>query len=742
MRKYVYLLVIAAMVLVAACNSQPQAAEPTAAPAAESGEQAAAPAESAPAEAPAEAPAAVAEGEVVPAVAYPEGQAVAGGAEAVKFALDEIYEVRALDSYCEPEWVTELVEQGKLPPIEERLPKEPWVYKEGFPSTGPGEYGGIWRGVWAANTEGWNFAAGVSQGWFGIEAAIQEEPFATGPMFLTQDVSAIPQLVKSYEWNDDNTVLTLHFLEGVKWSDGVEFTTEDMMFLWEDNIMDENISTWTGPTGYTYNGELTTLEAPDAYTLVFTLPEPDPRFLYKLTNLNFSPGPAHILKPLHPKYGGSDYQSYRDSLAPGNLPAVVLGPWVPVQYTTDEFMLMRRNPYYYKVDANGCQLPYLDEVQWTFADTGATRTLNTIAGTADHANVENFDTMDETVRQAANPDASFRVEWGPETLGFAINFNQSEILGVANDRDRAVRDLLRDPDFRKAMAYAIDREGLAKSLTNGPFFRAWAGGIYPGSGYFDRESVVFYPYSPESANILLDGLGLVDTNGDGVREFPAGGPAAGENIVIGMTSIEDNGAGQILGPAITNFLAEVGIQANLRLVTNAVGTEQNRTGTWEMQIDRMGQEWAAPNFRCRDIAPVNAEFGPHRVGQELGPNEFADYEQRMVEIALEFCLANNFEDEMALMSEFTALHTENVANLGLVVGRYGLMLNKNFQNVPVGTPAFLYQWDFNNFLPEQIWLEESHRSDQGQSEIYPGSVPNHVDCDYMTSGNACLITAD
>ena len=126
------------------------------------------------------------------------------------------------------------------------------------------------------------------------------------------------------------------------------------------------------------------------------------------------------------------------------------------RYKTDEFMALRRNPYYYKVDSNGCQLPYLDEVQFTYSKTGSTRTLNALAGTGDHSNVENIETMDETVRQAQDPNATFRVEWGPETLGFDIQFNQSKDLGVADDRDRAIRDLLRNADFRKAIAYAID----------------------------------------------------------------------------------------------------------------------------------------------------------------------------------------------------------------------------------------------------------------------------------------------
>jgi len=416
-----------------------------------------------------------------------------------------------------------------------------------------------------------------------------------------------------------------------------------------------------------------------------------------------------------------------------------MGPWVPVEYKTDEFLVMRRNPYFYKVDSNGCQLPYLDEVQFTYSKTGATRTLNTLAGTADHSNVENIETFDETVRQAQNPNATFRVEWGPETLGFDIQFNQSKNLGVESNRDRVIRDLLRNADFRKAIAYAIDREGLSRSLTNGPFFRPWAGAIFPGSAYFDRSSVVYYPYSPESAAILLEGLGLKDTNGDGIREFTEG-PLAGQDVIIGLEVGEDNTAGASLGQAIVNFLQDVGIKVNFRTLAGTAMDANDRSGTWEMRITRPGQAWATPNVRCKDIAPVRTDFAWHRVAEgALDADEYAPFEQRAMEISNEFCLATDFDTEFALMSELNKLYTENVYNLGLIVGRYGLMLNKNFKNVPIGTPAFLYQWDANNYLMEQIWLEPEHRTDQGQVEIYPETVPYHEGCTYEIDGKVCLL---
>lgn len=733
MKKLLYIVVIASMVLLAACSAAPEPVEPVAeAPAAE------VPAEEAAAEAPAAEEAAA--GELVAPVEYPEAVLMAGMREPKVMPVSDIVEFRALDEYCEAPYLAELVAEGKLPPVEERLPKEPFVFKETFYSDGAGEYGGIWRDVWAVPLAGWNYNAGVVQGWFGVEAIVQEEPFNTGAMFLSEGVTPIPFLAKGYEWSEDGMSLTIPLIEGARWSDGVEFTTEDVMFLWEDNIMDPNVTTWTNASFWQVDGQPVTLEALDDYTLKFTFPVAKPtKFLYNLTNLNFSPGPAHILKPLHPKYGGQDYQTYTDALPPNKLPVVTMGPWVPVEYKTDEFLVMRRNPYYYKVDSNGCQLPYLDEVQFTYSKTGATRTLNTMAGTADHSNVENIETMDETVRQAQDPNATFRVEWGPETLGFDIQFNQSKDLGVADDRDRAVRDLLRSADFRKAIAYAIDREGLAGSLTNGPFFRPWAGALFPGSAYFNREATVYYPYSPESAAILLEGSGLKDTNGDGVREFTEG-PLAGQDVVIGLEVGEDNTAGASLGQAIVAFLQEAGIKVNFRTIAGTAGTENDRAGTWEMRITRPGQEWAAPNVKCNQIGPVRTDFAWHRLGSgEVAADEYADFEQRAIEISNEFCLATDYETEYALMSELNQLYTENVYNLGLIVGRYGLMMNKNFKNIPIATPAFLYQWDANNYLAEQIWFEEQHRTDQGQVEIYPNSVPYFEGCTYETDGTVCVV---
>ena len=216
-RYYVYLLVGVVLLLLASCGG----GEPAAIPA---GEEAAAPTEAAAAEesaAPATAPA----GDLPAGTAeYPEPPELDLGGIAVEpLPVDQIVTYKALPEYHEPTWVTELVEAGELPPVAERLPKEPQVVLASGMVDGIGVYGDSWRDFSACPTAGWNNGAGVSAGWFGIESMSHSDGalVQTGPLFRAdQDIEPFPQLAKSWEWSEDGKQLTMHLIEGAKWSDG------------------------------------------------------------------------------------------------------------------------------------------------------------------------------------------------------------------------------------------------------------------------------------------------------------------------------------------------------------------------------------------------------------------------------------------------------------------------------------------------------------------------------------------
>lgn len=653
-------------------------------------------------------------------VEYPEGKPMPGGKAIVKYNLDEILTYKKLDKYSQPEWMDKFVEDGTLPPVEERLPEEPQVVLAAGMSVGPGVYGGMWRDFSACPTEGWNLAAGQSQGWFGINYIYSEALVDTSPIYLRKDAAEpLPNLAKSWEWQEDGYVLIMHLIKGAKWSDGDPFDAEDVIFTWEDMILDPQVNSWTGRTTWQIDGKDITLEALDSYTLKWTFPKPYAvAYLFRMDFLNFTVAPSHWLKSKHPKYNKDmDYISFENCMPPNDLPVPTMGPWVAVSYKTDEFMVHRRNPYYWKVDEEGKQLPYLDEVTFEKGSSGVGRTLSTLAGSADHANLENPEVFIETLKRMQEADAHFYVEWGPELLGFPLELNLSANHGIKSERDTELRNLFRDLRFRRAVSQAVDREGIAQAIVKGPFLRPFPGGIYPGSPYYDRSSVVYYPYHPETSKALLAEIGFKDTDGDGILNWTAGA-LKGENLVIQLHAHEDQAAGMKVCEALVPMMAEVGIQINYRPVKSTVGQERRENGEWEWRLERGDQSYAVPFARSQEIAPTGKERPYwHREGSE--PRELLPFEEELIRITNEFALEPDFAKRKALMSEFNKIFTENVYRVSTVIGRYGLALAKRFQNVPIGCPPFFYQWTWGNARPDQVWV----KSEEQLTQTMPNTIP-------------------
>ena len=653
-------------------------------------------------------------------IPYPPGVPMATARQPVKYNLDQLVAYKAIPEYHQPEWMDKFVKDGTLPPVEERLPKEPQVIPKACMVDGIGVYGGLWRDFSACPTEGWNLAAGQTQGWFGINIIYEEALLITGPIFMRGDkIEPMPNLAKSWEWSEDGLELTMHLIEGAKWSDGEPFTADDVMFTWEDIILDPNVNSWTSRTSWQIEGKDINLEKIDDYTIKWTFPVPYPvQKLFDMDEYDFYVAPAHVWKPLHPKYNPeADYVSFEKGWPPDKLPPVTMGPWVAVEYKTDEYMILRRNPYYWKVDEEGNQLPYLNEVYFEKGSSGVGRTLGTLAGSLDHTNLENPSTFLETLKRMQEPDAHFYVEWGPECLAFSLHLNQSATLGVKTDRDRELRKLFRDFRFRRAVSQAIDRDGLAQAIIRGPFLRAWPGGLYPGSPYFDRESVVYYPYHPETSRKLLADLGFKDTDGDGILNWTSG-PLKGENLVISLVANEDQAASVNIAETLVPMLRDVGIQVNFRPMKPTVIGDAVISGEWEMWVSRGGQQYAVPFTRARLLAPVTKEEpGWHREGEE--PRQLQPFEEKLIEIVNKFALEPDSDKRKELMKEYNHIFTKNIYDIGIVIGRYGLALAKRFKNVPVGTPTFLYQWTWANVRPEQVWVAPEDQLE----ELRPGVIP-------------------
>ncbi|MBE3142555.1 MAG: ABC transporter substrate-binding protein, partial [Planctomycetes bacterium] len=659
-------------------------------------------------------------------IAYPDPNKLdVGGTPVKKLPIDQIVTYKSLPAYKQAAWLDKFVAAGTLPPVEKRLPKEPQVYLKTGMKDGIGVYGDLWRGFSACPTAGYNDMAGTTMGWFGIESYTSryQSLIKTGPLYRAdQDIIPMPELAKGWEWSGDGMTLTMHLVEGAFWSDGVPFNADDVMFTWEGYTLDANVNATFHQDAWTWDNKPATLEKVDDYTIKFTFPVAKPYdAFYLLAEDSWHVMPAHQLKPLHPKWSTANpkptYKDFADALKPtSSLPLVTMGPWVITEYKTDELMIMRRNPYYWKVDEDGNQLPYMDEIQYRKGPSGIGRDLCTIAGDCDHMNLENPSTFVEAMTKAQDPSAKYNISWGPETLGYFISFNFSVDFGAQNDRDKAVRTLMRDLRFRQALSYATDRDGIAQSIMKGPFLRGWAGGLYPGAPDFDQKAVVYYPYDPDSAKALLAQIGLKDTNNDGILEWTSGSQA-GQPVVLQLNASQDAKETQSVAEAAVNQWGAVGIKINMKILDSATGTDVGNAGTWDMTVNRGGQEFALPFKNPSALAPYTKNFGYHREGTT--PRQMMDFEQSLVDTVTKYRSTFDVAGRKLLMTQYNKIVTQNVYFLGAFVGRYGLGTAKRVKNIADGTPVFMYQWVEDAILLDTLWTPADQQLKQNRPETIP-----------------------
>jgi peptide/nickel transport system substrate-binding protein len=634
--------------------------------------------------------------------------------------IKDIFEFKALPEYHEPDWVTsKYVDTGKLPPVSERLPKEPLVYKTANMPDGVGVYGDVMRHVIGGRPEGWNYIGGQSQGWGGIDIGLSECLTRTGPLFEVKadELEPLPNLAKSWEWSEDGHTLTMHLIEGAKWSDGAPFNADDVMFYWEDNVLDPNVSPLNGATPETF-GEGTTLEKVDDYTVKWTFKEVKPtQYLYAMAYGTFCPGPSHILKPQHPKYNADNtYDEYKNAFPPEYLDIPTMGAWVPVEYRPDDIIVMRRNPYYWKVDENGNQLPYLDEMHYRLS-TWADRDVQAVAGSGDFSNLEQAESYVEALKRSADPNAPARLAFGARTIGYTLDMNLSgNGWGTPDERGQKVRELNRNLDFRKAVSIAVDRQRLGDSLVRGPFTAIYPGGLYAGTAFYDKDSTVYYPYDLEAAKAMLDGLGLKDTDGNGIRNFADGGG----DVEITLLANSDYGTDTNLAEGVIAQMEQLGLRVVANFQAGTARDDMADSGQWDWQVRRQGSEMVSVVQGTATLAPTGPRTSwIHRGGTD-GTVDLLPYEQEMVDTVNAFIKSSDNAERKELMKTYQKLFTENVNSVGLTQYPGALIINKRFANIPAGAPIFMFNWAEDNIIRERVFVPKDK---QGNYELHPQTLP-------------------
>jgi len=430
-------------------------------------------------------------------------------------------------NYKESPMLRRLVAAGELPPVEERLPEEPFI-------VGPG----------VLNSEKWlDWEVGKHGGTVRLADlnGISHEMFlALGTTILrapdqsTKDPA--PAIVSDYTVSDDYKTFTFTIRKGLKWSDGVPVTTEDVRFLFEDVYLNEEIME-VFPSILKAQGmpneEPGKLEIIDDYTFRITFNKPYGWFINELAS--WIPDytklfqPAHYLKKFHAKYTPIEkiqpylkkygLNTWQELVAlkemnhweivnqPYALGVPTLTPWIPVEITTDH-MFYERNPYYWKVDIAGNQLPYFDRIESHSVNELETLNMKIIAGELDI--VTSYAQLQNMPLYKANE------ERGNYRTVITGSINNPEMLFLNHDyeydkEDSTWQKIISDPEkrrkFGRALALAIDSEDINNNL----YF-----------GMYDMPEITPAEFNPEEAKRLLDEIGMDKFDSEGFRLGPDG----------------------------------------------------------------------------------------------------------------------------------------------------------------------------------------------------------------------------
>ncbi|MFL4972992.1 MAG: ABC transporter substrate-binding protein [Microvirga sp.] len=592
-------------------------------------------------------------------------------------------------SYVETPLFAERVGKGELPPIAQRLPKEPMVVDLAAKGRSVGRPGGEVTSL-------------VARGRDIRYMSVQSYARLVG---YTEKLALEPDILAKLE-NDNDQTFTFRLRDGHRWSDGHPFTTDDFRYYWEDVAHNPEVSPAGLPEFMILDGKPPRFEILDERTVRYSWDKPNPRFLSQLAGPRdpFLYRPAHYLKQFHTKYANKGkleeaakkqklkswaalHNRMDDMFENTNPDLPTLQGWRVMNAAPATRFTFERNPYYHRVDATGQQLPYIDRVIFDVAAGGLM---------AAKANAGETDLLSRGLSMSDIPI----LKEGEHAKGYKTLLwlyargSELALYPNLNTADPVWRTLNRDVRYRRALSLGIDRKTLNNALLFG-LGREGNNTILEESALFSPELRSKYAqYDPAEASRLLDEIGLTKRNGAGIRLLPDGR----ELEII----VETDGEGGFIVDGltlITEFWREIGIKLFVKPQDRTILRNRAYAGLTVM-VAAQGLDLAVPTAKMAptELAPMMQTFYAWpKWGQYVetkGKNgEACDVPEAKHLLALyERWMATADEAvHEQVWREMLANHAENQWSIGTLAGAFQPIIARNgLVNIP---KKALYSWE-------------------------------------------------
>lgn len=587
--------------------------------------------------------------------------------------------------YKESPMLAELVKQGKLKPISERLPEKPLVLpvvKE------TGNYGGTLRLAILSPSDTGN-----------VHSALFSEPLVR---WNRTGNGIIPNVAEKWEVSKDGLTYTFHLRKGIRWSDGVPFTADDIMFWYNDMLLNKEI-TPAIPRWLMTEGKPVKLEKIDDYTIRFQLVKPNAVFLENMAflggggdMLSVMTRPKHYLKNFHINYvpkatleaqakkeGFDSWFAYfadkADFRVNPDYPTITA--WRPLtSLKGKETQVLERNPYYWKVDAQGNQLPYIDRISIQMVGNPEVLNMKVANGEIDmdwgHMTLPNYPFLKENASKGG-----YRVLLWNSTLGSNLQF-----LVNLNHNDPVKRELFNNRDFRIALSLGINRDEINELCYMGLAEPRQATVLEDCPYYSEGLAQLYAQYDPKKANAMLDELGLNKRNNEGYRLRPDGKVL---ELLIEYPMVTEFGPWDDVVELVARYWRNLGIKTAVKAEAESVHLTRANTTEMDFTVWAYGRglhpliqpSYVFPSSPGRSTGALLYAQWYSSKGKE-GQKPTGDVLKAM-ELYDKWVVTTDPDERLQLGKDLLKLTTQNIWGIGTVgIAPVPVVVKDTLRNVP------------------------------------------------------------
>lgn len=486
---------------------------------------------------------------------------------------------------------------------------------------------------------------------------------------VTQELQ--PGVAESWTVSPDNKTFTLKLRDGVTWSDGTPFTSADVLFTFQA-IYDKKVQSILA-SSLMIDGQPIAVSAPDAKTVVLTLPH------------TFGPGIALLdnfhLAPKHKYEAALKAGRFQDAMSASTPPAdlVVLGPFKLAEYVPGQRLVFDRNPRYWNKDKAGVQLPYLDKLILEIVPDQNAELVRLQSG--------QFDMLQQQIRpediatlRPLERDGKLKIielGVGPDPDAFFFNLRGPY---WANDPRR---EWITRKEFRKAISHTIDREAFANNVYLGAGVPIW-GPVTPGNKNWFNPSLQRYGYSLERAKEILAGIGLTNRDADEWLE-DANGTEAHFSVLgyRGNTSI-DRGAA-----ILRDELKKIGVRVDVVMLEQNALIERMLKGDFESIYFLLGATSLDP--------AMNPDFwlssGSAHVWNMRQEKPATDWEKQIDDLMVTVMVSVDQAERKRAFDEIQKIFAENLPILYFVAPRLYMGVSTRVANLNPAIVRPQLLWD-------------------------------------------------